>query len=305
MPELRDYCTNSKSDDDMEEDVMDEDDTMDARESIETDDDRIDDKSMDKKTSADKEEANEAPEDNRQVLTGVRNLVLHDRDLLEKGTKAFTSYIRAYKEHQCAFIFRFASVDLGALATSFCLLRLPKMPELRDYCTNSKSMKLLKKKGLSRKEKDKTNKQEQHLKKTNSILLPNFTPAGPEVDIYAIKFKDKVREQARQKRLAAELAAGGKNAKQIKAEQRTAAKIAKVKERREAEKAKGRNPDKKKKGKQQRLYDEWDEYAKEERLFKKMRCGKISKEEYQKLMYGDSGNKDKPEEEEENSDIDD
>jgi ATP-dependent RNA helicase DDX55/SPB4 len=32
--------------------------------------------------------------------------VLKDRDMLEKGTKAFTSYIRAYKEHQCAFIFR-------------------------------------------------------------------------------------------------------------------------------------------------------------------------------------------------------
>ena len=45
--------------------------------------------------------------------------------------------------------------------------------------------------------------------------LPNFTPAGPEVDIHAISFKDKTREAARQKRLAAELAAGGKNAKQI------------------------------------------------------------------------------------------
>jgi ATP-dependent RNA helicase DDX55/SPB4 len=40
------------------------------------------------------------------VLGKVRNFILKDRDLLEKGTKAFTSYIRAYKEHQCAFIFR-------------------------------------------------------------------------------------------------------------------------------------------------------------------------------------------------------
>jgi ATP-dependent RNA helicase DDX55/SPB4 len=40
------------------------------------------------------------------VLPKVKSLVLQDRDLLEKGTKAFTSYIRAYKEHQCAFIFR-------------------------------------------------------------------------------------------------------------------------------------------------------------------------------------------------------
>jgi ATP-dependent RNA helicase DDX55/SPB4 len=40
------------------------------------------------------------------VLPKIRQFVLEDRDLLEKGTKAYTSYIRAYKEHQCAFIFR-------------------------------------------------------------------------------------------------------------------------------------------------------------------------------------------------------
>lgn len=40
------------------------------------------------------------------ILPKIQGLVLKDRDLLEKGTKAFTSYIRAYKEHVCAFIFR-------------------------------------------------------------------------------------------------------------------------------------------------------------------------------------------------------
>ena len=40
------------------------------------------------------------------ILPKVRGIVLKDRDALEKGTKAFTSYIRAYKEHVCAFIFR-------------------------------------------------------------------------------------------------------------------------------------------------------------------------------------------------------
>jgi ATP-dependent RNA helicase DDX55/SPB4 len=39
-------------------------------------------------------------------LECIRGLVLKDRDILEKGTKAFTSYIRAYKEHVCGFIFR-------------------------------------------------------------------------------------------------------------------------------------------------------------------------------------------------------
>lgn len=40
------------------------------------------------------------------VLPSIRKLVLKDRDVLEKGTKAYTSYIRAYKEHHCGFIFR-------------------------------------------------------------------------------------------------------------------------------------------------------------------------------------------------------
>jgi len=43
------------------------------------------------------------------ALVKIRNLVLKDRDLLEKGTKAFTSYVRAYKEHHCAFIFRYVT----------------------------------------------------------------------------------------------------------------------------------------------------------------------------------------------------
>merc|ERR1711976_384041 len=189
------------------------------------------------------------------ILTRIRKLVLNDRDLLEKGTKAYTSYIRAYKEHKMQFIFRFASLDLGVLATSFSLLRLPKMPELKD-----KLGKL------------------------------NFTPAGPEIDIHAIQYKDKVREKARQKRLAAELAAGGKNAKQIKAEQRMAAKLQREKDRRQVEIKKGRNPNKKR-GKQARIFDEWDDLAKEERLHKKLKQGNITKDEYKTLMYGDNSEK--------------
>ena len=68
----------------------------------------------------------------RDILPSVLSLVMSDRDYLEKGTKAYTSYIRAYKEHECSFIFPFSGLDLGELATAFCLLRLPKMPELKD-----------------------------------------------------------------------------------------------------------------------------------------------------------------------------
>ena len=151
-------------------------------------------------------------------------------------------------------------MDLGLLATSFCLLRLPKMPELRPILTRHKGK------------------------------LPNFESAGPEIDIYAIPYVDKSREAARQKRLQAELAAGGKNAKQIKAEQRKAAMLQKVKDRRKEAVEKGRNPDKKR-GKNARMMDDWDELAKEERLVKKLRRGKITQAQFDEEMYGDSKKK--------------
>jgi len=51
--------------------------------------------------------------------------------VLEKGTLAFLSFVRAYKEHQCSFIFRMDKLDIAQLAHLFSLLRLPTMPELR------------------------------------------------------------------------------------------------------------------------------------------------------------------------------
>lgn len=149
---------------------------------------------------------------------------------------------------------RFASLDLGLLATSFCLLRLPKMPELRDCIQKHKGK------------------------------LPNFVPAGRDIDITAIKFQDKVRERARQKRLLLEQETmGGKNAKQIKAEQKKLDKIQKEKDRRRVAIEKGRNPDKKR-GKNARMMDEWDDLAKEERLYKKLRKGKITQSEYDEQL---------------------
>jgi ATP-dependent RNA helicase DDX55/SPB4 len=113
--------------------------------------------------------------------------------------------------------------------------------------------------------------------------LPNFTSAGREVDIFAIPYTDKAREKARQKRLQEELASGGKNAKRLEAERRKEEKIRKDEERRQKAMDKGRNPDKKR-GRQAQLIDEWEDLAKEERLVKKLRRGKMTKEEFNKQM---------------------
>jgi ATP-dependent RNA helicase DDX55/SPB4 len=115
--------------------------------------------------------------------------------------------------------------------------------------------------------------------------LANFKLAGPEVNIFAIPYLDKAREAARQKRLKEELAAGGKNAKQIKAEQRKAEELRHQQERRQKAIEKGRNPDKKR-GRHQQIVDDWDDLAKEERLYKKLRRGKINKDQYETLIRG-------------------
>ena len=50
---------------------------------------------------------------------------------MEKGTRAFVSYMRGYKEHHCRFIFRYKELQLAKLASAVGLLRLPRMKEIR------------------------------------------------------------------------------------------------------------------------------------------------------------------------------
>lgn len=58
------------------------------------------------------------------------NLVLSDRDFIEKAKRAFVSYIRSYKEHDLKYIFEFKNLSIGEVANSFFLLRLPRIKEI-------------------------------------------------------------------------------------------------------------------------------------------------------------------------------
>jgi ATP-dependent RNA helicase DDX55/SPB4 len=99
-----------------------------------------------------------------------------------------------------------------------------------------------------------------------------------------IPFKERVREKARQKRQQQVLITGGKTAKQIKAEERKAEKERRAEQRRQATINKGRNPAKKR-GRHAQIVDDWDDLAKEERLHKKLRRGKITQEQYDALLH--------------------
>ncbi|KAH6830903.1 P-loop containing nucleoside triphosphate hydrolases superfamily protein [Perilla frutescens var. hirtella] len=106
--------------------------------------------------------SDEAPD----IIPQIRSAARKDRDIMEKGLKAFVSYVRAYKEHQCSFIFRWKELEIGHLGMGYGLLQLPSMPEVRH----------------------------------NSISTKGFVPVE-DINVEDIKYKDKSREKQRKKNL--------------------------------------------------------------------------------------------------------
>lgn len=51
---------------------------------------------------------------------------------MSQAVKSFVSFVRAYSKHEASYIFRIKDLDLIGVAKSFGLLRLPRMPELKD-----------------------------------------------------------------------------------------------------------------------------------------------------------------------------
>ncbi|CAM9212399.1 unnamed protein product, partial [Ascophyllum nodosum] len=204
--------------------------------------------------------------DSNKLLGEVKGIVKGDRDVLEKGTRAFISFIRAYKEHQCSFIFRFNDLDLAAVARSFCLLRLPKIAELSDR-TVAESF-----------EKDRA------------------------VDFTAIKYADKVREKARQKQLLRQEEEN--NQQQIANEKDAAAAVDAGGGGNSAPSEKAEDGRRKRKGRHQQILEEWDDLANEERLYKKLRNKKLTQEEYEQELRKRSGRNAFGEAEEDKNDSD-
>lgn len=67
----------------------------------------------------------------------IRAHLLTDRDLSDRGARALVSFVRAYGTHDAGFLFRASALDLVGLARAYGLLRLPRMPELKNRDTSS------------------------------------------------------------------------------------------------------------------------------------------------------------------------
>ena len=53
-----------------------------------------------------------------------------DRDLIDKASNAFVSFVRYYKEHALQYIFSMKTLDIGEVANSFFLFRVPRVKEI-------------------------------------------------------------------------------------------------------------------------------------------------------------------------------
>lgn len=71
--------------------------------------------------------------DAKLVTSKIREVVVADRALYDKGQRGFVSWVKAYSKHQASSIFRVADLDWTCLGDAWGLIRLPKMPELKTW----------------------------------------------------------------------------------------------------------------------------------------------------------------------------
>lgn len=179
----------------------------------------------------------------KQIVRTFRSIASKDRDVMDKGVRAFVSFVRAYKSHILKHIFDFQNLRLGYLAMMFGVLQLPKMPELKHE---------------------------------NALL--GYEAPEISVDVDSIQYKDKFREKHRRKQLKI------KKEKEKNRPPETKKRNEKIQSRNE--KGKKKEKKRKRKGKNKRMVEEWNALAKEERLHKRLKKGKITKDEYERLIRG-------------------
>jgi ATP-dependent RNA helicase DDX55/SPB4 len=69
-------------------------------------------------------------EDLENIFMKLKEINISDKWIYDKAVKAFVSFIRFYKEHDLKYIFDLKLLDIGNLANSFSLLRIPRVREI-------------------------------------------------------------------------------------------------------------------------------------------------------------------------------
>lgn len=194
-----------------------------------------------------------------EVLKMLKECAKQDRDILESASTAFISFLRAYKEHLCSFIFRLPDLDIGGLARAYGLVRLPKIAETRGV-------------------------------KGKPILFET-----DPIDTSTIPYKHPEKEKARLKRLKegkekVEMeeqlsAVGGKGGQKNNKHDKEKKEWIPAEEFERVDKKRER---KRRKSEFSKFQDEWEELAAEETMFKKFKKGKLSKDAYNASLFAEN-----------------
>ena len=73
------------------------------------------------------------PDEVQAATAAIRKIILTDRALHDKGQRGFVSWVKAYSKHQASSIFRVTDLDWEDLGKAWGLLKLPKMPESKNW----------------------------------------------------------------------------------------------------------------------------------------------------------------------------
>lgn len=179
---------------------------------------------------------NEDAEAGEAMMRKAKKIVETDRAVMLKSAKAYCSFVRGYQEHQLSFIFPKSSLDYGGVATSYCMLRLPRMKEILGK------------------------------------RIPNFSQS--RIDPETIPFRDRKQEKQRQDRMKKDKEEKAK-AYNAEEEARKARAEARKKEKAKAKAEKGRTRQEQKQARRRNVEDEWRLLQAEEKLAKRLRTGKI------------------------------
>ena len=188
----------------------------------------------------------EHSEPDSDLLQEVRTLLKSDRTFMDRANRAFVSYIQSYAKHECNVLLKVKDLDLGGIASSFGLLRMPKMPELKG------------------------------------IRITNFTEE--RMDMNSVAYKDKEKEKERQEKLAVFRETGewpGMKKRPVQnipwSKNKAVLEKRREKKRRRAEKRAVTATDDCDKDEED---NEMDDFASDYKLMKKLKKGKISQDEF-------------------------
>jgi len=200
-------------------------------------------------------EAMELPQPTQLYIDKIRKLSKKDRAIFDKGNRAFVSYIQSYSKHECNVLLKIKDLDLGGIASSYGLLKMPRMPELK------------------------------------SIKIANFE--ADDIDQKDIKYADKGRETERQVKMVEYEKTGVWPGNQDKKRRiktvpwsRKLEEKAMRKEKKEArlEKKRKKIASQAEREKKSKEKEEIDDFEAEYKLLKKIKSGKVSSKEFDTMI---------------------